>query len=294
MKKETLGKCFLLTAALIWGSSFVVMKSAVDFITPFVLLFIRFTLSTIFMSCLFFKKIKKMKKEDLISGFCAGLALFSAFSIQTFGLQLTTPGKNAFLTAVYCTIVPLLSWLLFRKKPEKAQIYAALLCFIGVGFVSLDSSLNMNLGDLYTLIGGFLYAVHIIVCEKAMKKTSPIIITVLQFAFAAIFSLLASLLFEDLSLITKIDSSIYLQILYLAFFATTLCYLFQNVGQSWVNENIAALLLSLESVFGVFFSILLKKETLTLQIVIGFIIIFLSVFVSETKLSFLYKERKND
>ena len=277
MKKETLGKLFLLAAALIWGSSFVVMKSAVDFITPFVLLFIRF------------KKIKMIKKEDLLGGFCAGLALFSAFSIQTFGLRLTTPGKNAFLTAVYCTIVPLLSWLLFRKKPEKSQIYAALLCFIGVGFVSLDSSLNMNLGDVYTLMGGFLYAVHIIVCEKAMKNTSPIIITILQFAFAAVFSLGASLLFEDLSLITQINSSIYMHILYLAFFATTLCYLFQNVGQSWVNENIAALLLSLESVFGVFFSILLKKETLTLQIVLGFIIIFLSVFVSETKLSFLHK-----
>lgn len=288
-EKRNIREMLFINVSAYMGSSFVVMKSAVDFITPFVLLFIRFTLSTIFMSCLFYKKIKKIKKEDLIGGFCAGLALFSAFSIQTFGLRLTTPGKNAFLTAVYCTIVPLLSWLLFRKKPEKSQIYAALLCFIGVGFVSLDSSLNMNLGDFYTLIGGFLYAVHIIVCEKAMKKTSPIIITVLQFTFAAIFSFVASLLFEDMSLIIKIDSSIYLQIFYLAFFATTLCYLFQNVGQSWVNENIAALLLSLESVFGVFFSILLKKETLTLQIAIGFIIIFLSVFVSETKLSFLHK-----
>ena len=127
-------------------------------------------LSTIFISILFFNKIKKIKKQDLLGGFLAGLALFSAFSIQTFGLQLTTPGKNAFLTAVYCTIVPLLSWLYFKKKPDKAQIFAAILCFIGVGFVSLDSSLKVNLGDLYTLIGGFLYAVHIIVCEKAMKR----------------------------------------------------------------------------------------------------------------------------
>mgnify|MGYP000196490376 CR=1 FL=1 len=98
----------------------------------------------------------------------------------------------------------------------------------------------------------FLYAVHIIVCEKAMKKTSPIIITALQFAFASIFSFIAASLFEDISVVFHIDSSIYLQILYLAFFATTLCYLFQNVGQKFVNENIAALLLSLESVFGVF------------------------------------------
>ena len=96
-----------------------------------------------------------------------------------------------------------------------------------------------------------------IVCEKAMKKTSPIIITALQFAFASIFSFIAASLFEDISVVFHIDSSIYLQILYLAFFATTLCYLFQNVGQKFVNENIAALLLSLESVFGVFFSILL-------------------------------------
>lgn len=75
----------------------------------------------------------------------------------------------------------------------------------------------MNLGDLYTLIGGFLYAIHIIVCEKAMKKTSPIIITALQFAFASIFSFIAASLFEDISVVFHIDSSIYLQILYLAF-----------------------------------------------------------------------------
>lgn len=292
MKKEILGKCMLLMSALIWGSSFIVMKNAVDFISPFTLLCIRFVLSTIFISILFFNKIKKIKKQDLLGGFLAGLALFSAFSIQTFGLQLTTPGKNAFLTAVYCTIVPLLSWLYFKKKPDKAQIFAAILCFIGVGFVSLDSSLKVNLGDLYTLIGGFLYAVHIIVCEKAMKKTFPIIITALQFAFASIFSFIAASLFEDISVVFHIDSSIYLQILYLAFFATTLCYLFQNVGQKFVNENIAALLLSLESVFGVFFSILFGQEIMTLQIGLGFMIIFISVLISETKLSFLHRGGK--
>lgn len=292
MKKEILGKCMLLMSALIWGSSFIVMKNAVDFISPFTLLCIRFVLSTIFISILFFNKIKKIKKQDLLGGFLAGLALFSAFSIQTFGLQLTTPGKNAFLTAVYCTIVPLLSWLYFKKKPDKAQIFAAILCFIGVGFVSLDSSLKVNLGDLYTLIGGFLYAVHIIVCEKTMKKTSPIIITALQFAFASIFSFIAASLFEDISVVFHIDSSIYLQILYLAFFATTLCYLFQNVGQKFVNENIAALLLSLESVFGVFFSILFGQEIMTLQIGLGFVIIFISVLISETKLSFLHRGGK--
>ena len=72
----------------------------------------------------------------------------------------------------------------------------------------------------------------------------------------------------------------------------TLCYLFQNVGQKFVNENIAALLLSLESVFGVFFSILFGQEIMTLQIGLGFMIIFISVLISETKLSFLHRGGK--
>lgn len=283
MKKENIGKLMLLFAALIWGSSFVVMKNAVDFITPFVLLLIRFSLGTLFMCILFYKEVKKISRKDLIGGSLAGLALFSAFSIQTFGLQLTTPGKNAFLTAVYCTIVPILSWLCFKRKPRNRQLFAAILCFIGVGFVSLDSNLTINLGDLYTLIGGFLYAVHIIILEKAMEKSSPIIITLLQFAFATMLSLIAVLVFEDITLIKNIDSSIFLQILYLAFFATTICYLFQNIGQKLVNENTASLLLSLESVFGVLFSIILKQEVLTIKILCGFIIIFISVFISEFK-----------
>ena len=292
MKKETMGKLMLLSSALIWGSSFVIMKNAVDFITPHVLLSIRFILGTIFMSILFFNKVKYIKKEDLKGGFFAGLALFCAFTIQTYGLQLTTPGKNAFLTAVYCTIVPFLSWIWLKKRPDKFQWLAAILCFIGVGLVSLDSSLRMNLGDLYTLIGGFLYAMHILICEKAMQKTSPIIVTTLQFAFAAVFSIISALLFEDISIVTQIRGDIILQILYLAFFATTICYLFQNSGQKLVNENTAALLLSLESVFGVFFSILLKEETLNLQIILGFIVIFIAVIISETKLSFLKRGKK--
>lgn len=283
MRKENIGKLMLLFAALIWGSSFVVMKNAVDFITPFVLLLIRFSLGTLFMCILFYKEVKKISRKDLIGGSLAGFALFSAFSIQTFGLQLTTPGKNAFLTAVYCTIVPILSWLCFKRKPHNRQLYAAILCFIGVGFVSLDGNLMINLGDLYTLIGGFLYAIHIIILEKAMEKSSPIIITLLQFAFAAVLSLIGTLLFEDITLIKNIDSSIFLQILYLAFFATTVCYLFQNIGQKLVNENTASLLLSLESVFGVLFSIILKQEVLTIKILCGFIIIFISIFISEFK-----------
>lgn len=293
MNKELTGKFMLLGSALIWGSSFVIMKNAVDFLTPHVLLSIRFILSTLFMSLLFFRQLKNIKLSDLRGGFFAGLALFCAFTIQTFGLRLTTPGKNAFLTAIYCTVVPFLSWFWLKKKPDGYQWLAAVLCFVGVGLVSLDSSLNINIGDIYTLIGGVLYGMHILICEKAMQKTTPIIVTTLQFAFAGIFSLISALLFEDITIIRQIDSSVILQILYLAFFATTVAYIFQNSGQKRVNECTAALILSLESVFGVMFSILLKAEVLNIQIALGFAVIFVAIIISETKLSFLRGRKRN-
>ena len=154
MKKETLGKCMLLMSALIWGSSFIVMKNAVDFISPFTLLCIRFVLSTIFISILFFNKIKKIKKQDLLGGFLAGLALFSAFSIQTFGLQLTTPGKNAFLTAVYCTIVPL--QVLYNKnahdKMYPASITKILTCIVAIEMLDdLDKTATITQSDIDTV-----------------------------------------------------------------------------------------------------------------------------------------------
>lgn len=103
----------------------------------------------------------------------------------------------------------------------------------------------------------------------------------------AVLAFLGALFFEDISLIKQIDSSIIMQIGYLAFFATAVTLLCQNVGQHLVSECNAAILLSLESVFGVFFSVLFYGEVLTLKVFLGFIIIFVAIIVSETKLSFL-------
>ena len=104
MKKDIEGSILLFIAALIWGSSFIVMKSAVDFLTPAVLLFLRFSLAALLLSLLFFKKIKILNFQQIKGGLITGTCLFGAYYVQTWGLNYTTPGKNAFLTAVYCAI----------------------------------------------------------------------------------------------------------------------------------------------------------------------------------------------
>lgn len=286
------GSLLLTLAAMIWGSSFIVMKSAVDFLTPNVLLFVRFSLATVIMVIMFYKYVKDIKLKDLKGGVVTGTCLFLAYLTQTIGLTMTTPGKNAFLTAVYCAIVPFFVWIFYHKRPDNYNFIAALLCIFGVGLVSLDGNLSMNLGDLLTLIGGIFYALHILAIKKYSQEMHPIKLTTLQFAMTAILAFFGSLFFEDISLVKQIDSSIILQIGYLAFFATAVTLLCQNMGQHLVSECNAAILLSLESVFGVIFSVLLYGEVLSFKVASGFVLIFIALIISETKLSFLRKDTR--
>ncbi|MCD7892441.1 MAG: DMT family transporter [Erysipelotrichaceae bacterium] len=280
------GPLYLLTAALIWGSSFIVMKNAVDFITPAILLLIRFIIASFILSMLFFKQIISFSKDKIIGCLLTGFCLYIAYYVQTWGLAYTTPGKNAFLTAVYCAIVPFLSWLIDQQRPSLYHFIAAFICVLGIGFVSLDN-FSIQIGDLLTLIAGFLYAIHIMMTQHFSKDVDGKAFTTFQFYGATLLAFVFSLFFEDLSIIKTIQPTIFLQIFYLAFFATAITMLCQTLGQKYTNECYASLILSLESVFGVIFSIIFYHEVLTLKMFIGFTFIFIAIVISQTQLSFL-------
>jgi len=288
--KKYCGEILLCIAALIWGSSFIIMKSAVDFLTPAVLLTVRFVLAALFLSIIFYKKMKMMTNRQIRNSILTGFCLFMAYYIQTWGLAYTTPGKNAFLTAVYCAIVPFLVWIFYRKIPDIYNFIAAFICVIGIGCVSLNGDLSVNIGDVLTLGGGFLYAFHILMIQKFSENVDGGAFTAFQFVGAAIVAFLVGSCSEDMSIISQIQPSISFQIFYLAFFATAVTMFCQTVGQKHTNECRASLILSLESVFGVIFSVLFYGEKVSFQVMLGFVLIFITIVISETKLSFLKKE----
>jgi drug/metabolite transporter (DMT)-like permease len=272
-------------AALIWGSSFFLVKNAVDTLAPNILLGFRFTIGSLLLSVIFWKRLKKIDKDYIIKGTITGVFLFIAFNMQTIGITQTTPGKNAFLTAVYCIIVPFLFWAVEKLQPDRHHFVAAGVCIVGIGLVSLTSDFTIQLGDAFSLVGGFFFAAHIVAVARFTKEKDPILITILQFATAAVISWTLGLLYEPLPVVW--NQSVVFGLLYLSVFATTVGLLLQNIGQKYVYPATAAIILSLESVFGVLFSIIFYGERLTLRLVVGFIIIFAAIIVSETKLSFL-------
>ena len=280
-KREILADSLLLLTALIWGCVFAVVKNALDSFPPGAIIAMRYLIAAAITGILFRRHLKKLTRGDVARGALVGLLLFGAYIVQTTGLQYTTAGKNAFLTTVYVLLVPFGCALLFHQKLQKSNLIAAVMMLVGIGLLSLDGQGGgLNPGDILTLICGFLFAGHIIAVEQCQKKTNTYALIVLQFAFCALYAGLYNRIFERGMPLAFTPGSIG-GLLYIAVFSTTIGMSLQNIGQSMAPASHAVILLSLESVFGVLFSCLLLGEKVTLQMGVGFAIIFAALLVSE-------------
>lgn len=285
-----LARPLILLATLIWGSTFVIMKNTLDQVPTFFLLAVRFSVAAVILGTVFWKKWRLMKPGYLLGGAVMGTFLFAAYSFQTFGLEGTTPGKNAFLTAVYCVIVPFLYWIITRRAPDRYNIAAAILCVTGVGLVSLSTAFTITFGDILTLMGGFVYACHIIAVARFSQEKDVFLLTTVQFAVTAVWAWICALLFAPLP--TSLNGDALGSLLYLAIAATAGALLFQNVGQKYTPPATAAVLLALEAPFGAAFSVVFGRERLSGPMVVGFVLIFFAILCSETKLAFLKRKTK--
>lgn len=289
----------LLLVALIWGGGFVAVKDALDTITPYYMMTIRFICSASFLGLIFFKQMKKTTKKDVLNGIVIGIFLFGAFATQTIGLQYTTAGKQAFLTAVYVVIIPFFEWAVDKTKPDWCSILSTVLALIGIGLLTITKGfeININFGDFLTLICAFLFAAHIVAVGHFGKKSNPIILSVVQMIFAGILSFICALIFEPT--FTGITKSAFSSLFYLVFFSTMLAFFIQNIAQRYTHPNHVGIILCLESVFGAILAVIFLNDVFTMNMIIGCIVIFIAIIISETKLNFLKnkptknKESKN-
>ncbi len=296
-----IGSAALFLAAFIWGTSFVMMKDVSEKLPPSLLLAIRFTISTIVLSLIFIKRFKKLDRGYLLPSLLIGVFLFVAYTVQTYGLIGTTPGKNAFLTASYCVITPFLFWLVSKKRPDKFHVLAAAVCLAGIFFISVDiggESLTIAMGDVLTLVCGFFYAAHIVAIAMTAGKRDPVLISILQFAVAAVLSWILYAILSPLGLApvtwTSADTvSIVMQLSYLSVFCTAIALGLQNFGLKYAHPTGGAVILTFEAVFGALFSLIFGAESgFTLFRGLGFVLMFAAVIISETKLSFLKIKNK--
>lgn len=275
----------LLIVTIIWGSGFTASQAAIDGgLSAAFIMFGRFIVAALTIGVIFCKKLKHWTKQEILMSLTVGLILFFAHYTQTLGLEQTTPSKNAFLTATNVVMVPFLYWILARKQPGVKAFISAVICFAGICILSVDFSQGMvfGVGDLLSLLCALLFAGHIAVVGYFVDKMDGIKLAFGQLAGAAVFSTIAFLILDrDFSVIRPTIGVA--SVVYLGIFSTGVCFFLQTISQEHVSSTKASLILSLESVFGTLFSILLGYEVLKINMVLGGLMILVSIVFVEVQ-----------
>jgi len=284
-KKSIIADLSLLLVAIFWGGGFIAVKGALDSLTPFYIMAMRFGISAIIMLLIFRKKVRHITKNELKVGSVVGLLLFLGFAAQTVGMKYTTAGKNAFLTGTNVVIVPFLYWVISKKRPDTYSLISAFMCFIGIGMLTLDGGIHISLGDGLTLLCAVFFAAHIVSVGFFIEKVDAILLVIIQLSVAAVFSIIAALIYEPMPQPLSTDTMF--AIGYLAIFSTMLAFFIQNVAQKYTTSTHAAIILCLESVIGSILSVIILNEIFTSKMILGCLTIFIAIITTETKWSFL-------
>ncbi|CAM3264437.1 DMT family transporter [Vagococcus fessus] len=290
MNKHLLGKGGLVLVTIIWGSSFALNDVALRSFTPVQLLTLRFGIAGVLMLVLFWKQLTKVAKEEMIRGIILGVILFIAYILQTVALLYTTPSKNAFLTSFSVVLVPIISYIFLKTKVHRKDILGALLSLSGVALMSLTDLTMVNIGDILTLTCAIFFALYIIYTTKYVKVGNPYALTTIQLLTAFVLSGMTGIVLkENWNFDSTIANS---SVLYLAIFCTMIAYLLQTMSQRYTTSSETAVILSMEALFGMIFSMIIVNEHITDKTAIGAGLIFLGVIVVEVVPTKLTKKIK--
>ncbi|MDQ0242877.1 drug/metabolite transporter (DMT)-like permease [Bacillus fengqiuensis] len=279
--KPYIGDGMLLITAIVWGSGFVVTAIALEYLTAYQVMAGRFVLAVIILTMLFGYKFKKFTKSVVWKGAILGTILYIAFALQTVGLEYTTPSKNAFLTAVNVVIVPIIAYLIYKRRIDRYEIFGSGLAIVGIGFLSLQGSMTINLGDVLSLLCAVGFAFDIFYTNLFVQKEDAISLTIVQFITAALISVAVVFIQGDIPATMGKEAAY--SIVYLAVFSTTIAYLFQNMAHQYTSATKAAIILSTESFFGMLLSVLFLHEVLTGRMMMGAIMILMAILIAEVK-----------
>lgn len=285
--------CLLFLTAAIWGSGFIAQKLGVSHVSPFTFTFLRTFIGGLCLipviaalKLLNSKKIqteknKKASGRDLFTGsLLCGFFLIVSESFQQFGLLYTDVNKASFITSLYMVFVPIIGIFAGHRLTVKLCISVILSSF-GLYLFCMHGSLSLEYGDLLVLCCAIGFALHILVISYFINKVDGVMLSCGQFFVASFFGFIM-MLFEGLPNV----HDLYLAapaFIYAGVMSNGIAYTLQIVGQRGVNPTIASLILSLESVNGAIFGVLLLNENMSAREISGASLMFAAIILTQLK-----------
>jgi drug/metabolite transporter (DMT)-like permease len=265
MKSRNMLYLAMLGAAAVWGGSFVIMKDSLEKQDVFSFLASRFILASILMFMYRPTALRGLSKRFVLRGIFAGILLGSGYIFQTFGLTNTTVSNTGFITGLYLVFTPLISLIVLRRHVIRIQWLAVLLATIGLFLISYNG-VSLGRGETLVLISAMLYGAHFVALGEWSDGGNTYALTLIQIATLGV---MASLFTIKDGFQLPPDSSVWLAVLFTAFFATFLAFLVQTKAQSVMSATAASVLLATETPFAVIFGLYFNSDPLTFKIITG-------------------------
>ena len=284
MSKKMKANLLLFIAAFIWGTAFVAQKSG-GAIGSFTFNGIRTFIGGLVLLPLVIrnhkdKSLPLFTKEELTGGIVCGFFLFVAASLQQFGLAYTTAGKAAFITTLYVVFCPILSLIVHKKKTRPLVWLCVVLDVIGLYLLCMtDASFSIQIGDTLVILCAVAFAGQMVAVDNFIDRIDGIKLSCIQFLFSGLLGIICMFIFEGPVSVSNIMTA-WFPILYAGVISCGIAYTFQVLGQKEATPTIAALILCLESVFGVLAGAVILGETMTMREILGCIIMFAAVVIS--------------
>ena len=249
------GSLCLLLAAFIWGITFVAQLAGMDNIGPFTYGFARYVVGVmaIFVIWYGFRGKRRDAKEhgEYYSGWKAGMGagviMFVASAFQQCALQYTTAGKTAFITCLYIIFVPIIS-VVIGKILKLENWIGALAALVGLYCLSIKGDFDLNYGDVLAFICSIFWSLHIMYIDRFADKKDNIDISASQLVVCAVLNGVAAFAMESVVWQHIVDA--WFPIVFAGVMSSGIAFTLQIVGQKYAEPAHAAIIMSLESVFG--------------------------------------------
>lgn len=287
MKNQFKGIVCLLFATFIWGTTFIAQSVGMDHIGPFTFQAVRCALAVLGLLPVIFvfdkqagRSFKQEWKEPKLwkAGITCGIPLFLACNLQQIGIIYTTAGKAAFLTAMYIVLVPVLGIFLRRKFSFMIPVSVAV-AVVGLYLLSFANVSQINIGDIALLGSALMFAIQILSVDHFAGNVDALRLNCLQAGVCALGSGIITVFAETVELSSLLDC--WFPLCYAGLLSMGLAYSMQIIGQKHVEPAAASLIMSMESVFAVLAGWLLLNEILPTREIIGCILMFVAVILSQ-------------
>ena len=274
----------LLTVAIAWGVTFLMVQDAIKNVPVFAFLFYRFLIATLLMLLICYNRFKNVNKVVIFYGIVLGAVLFAGFSTQTFALTYIKSSIVAFITGLNVIFVPFISFLLFKDYVRRTVFVGSFVAVIGLYLLTMSGSLTLGFGELLTMICALMFAFHILFTDKFSKQSDVFLLVFFQFLTVCVLSLLFSLSLEDVTFDVPMDYTFLKAVIVTSIFATVYAFFVQTYMQQYTTPTKTAIIFTMEPVSAAVYSYIAINEILTPVQLWGALLIVCATLLAEIRI----------